>query len=321
MKSLYLSFGKKTSILQIASSMAKAIVSLEQFYRDKYGNLSEDLRKNEGQFNVFRIEDRISTGTTSPTFIRRDFFKIMLFQGDNIFHYGDKSISISGNTLLFFNPQVPYTYDPLHADTSGYFCVFRDEFFKGNLRLNLMELPLFAAGSQPVFSLDDEKTAEVKNIFERIIKELDTDYRYRYELIKNYVSELIYLAMKLQPANSPFEHADAASRITSVFTELLERQFPIVSLSQRFELRSPKAFAERLSIHVNYLNRAIRKTTGRTTTDHIFERLTAEARALLKYTDWNVAEISYVLGFDDQAHFNRFFKQQTAMSPSAFRQV
>jgi AraC family transcriptional activator of pobA len=316
MRSAY--FRKKR---QFANSMAKAIESLEQFYRDKYGGLPEDLLKNNGQFNVFRMEDRIRTGATSPTFIRRDFFKIMLFQGNNIFHYGDKSIPVSGNTLLFFNPQVPYTYDPLTSDTRGYFCVFRDAFFKDTLRLNLVELPLFAAGSQPVFSLDEEGTSEVTGIFEKIIKELDTDYIYKYELIKNYVSELIYLAMKLQPANNSFEHPDAASRITSVFIELLERQFPIESFSQRFELRSPKAFAEKLSIHVNYLNRAIRKTTGRTTTDYIFGRLTAEAKALLKHTDWNIAEISYVLGFEDQAHFNNFFRKQTGMSPSGFRQV
>jgi|GEM_PF-3461061 len=63
---------------------AKTTESLEQFYRDKYGRLSDDFQKNMGHFNVFRIEDRIRTGTTSPTFIRRDFFKIMLFQGNTL---------------------------------------------------------------------------------------------------------------------------------------------------------------------------------------------------------------------------------------------
>lgn len=301
--------------------MAKGTQSLEQFYQDKYGSLSEDLQRNIGQFNVFRIEDRIRTGTTSPTFIRRDFFKIMLFQGDGVFHYGDKSIQISGHTLLFFQPQVPYTYDPLLPDTTGYFCVFRDEFFKEQLRLNVGQLPVFTMGSQPVFGLDDDQTQEVKSIFEKMIRELDSDYRYKYELIRSYVSELIYVAMKLQPASNAYAHPDAATRITAVFTELLERQFPIESTSQRFELRSPKAFAERLSVHVNYLNRAIKKTTGHTTTDLIFERLTAEAKALLKHTTWNIAEISYVLGFEDQAHFHHFFRKQTTMTPSGFRQV
>jgi len=301
--------------------MKKRTESLEQFYRDKVGNLGEEFQKNIGQFNVFRIENRIRTATSSPTFIRRDFFKIMLFQGDNIFHFGSESIPVSGNTLLFFNPLVPYTYDPLDHDTKGYFLVFKDEFFKENLRLNLAELPLYAMDSQPVFGLDNEQTFEVKLIFEKIINEFNTDYIYKYELIKNYVSELVYLAMKLQPVNNTFEHQDAASRITSVFTELLERQFPIESGSQRFELRSPKVFADRLSIHVNYLNRAIKKTTGRTTTDLIFDRLVAEAKVLLRHTNWNIAEISYVLGFEDQAQFNNFFKKQTGMSPSGFRQV
>jgi len=301
--------------------MAKATESLEQFYQNKYGSISEDFHYNIGQFNVFRIEDRIRAGTTSPTFIRRDFFKIMLFQGDNIFHFGSKSIPVSGSTLLFFNPQVPYTYEPLTAGTAGYFCVFRDEFFKENLRMDLAELRLFEAGAQPVFSLDEEQAHELQHIFEKIIIEFDTDYSFKYELIRNYVSELIYLGMKLQPVNNILKHTNAASRITSVFTELLERQFPIESASQRFELRSPKVVADKLSIHVNYLNRAIKKTTGRTTTDLIFERLTAEAKVLLRYSNWNIAEISYVLGFEDQAHFNNFFKKQTTMSPSAFRWV
>ncbi|EDM38914.1 putative AraC family transcriptional regulator [Pedobacter sp. BAL39] len=301
--------------------MAKSTESLEEFYRHKFTDLSENLRKDIGQFNVFRIEDRIRSGASTPTYIRRDFFKIMLFRGDNVFHYGDKSIPVSGNTLLFFNPKVPYTYEPLRAGTGGYFCVFKDEFFKENLRLNLNDIPLFAAGAQPIFPLNEIENTEVQQTFEKIITEFNSEYIYKYELIRNYVSELIYRSMKLQPAHHLFQQPDAGTRITGVFSELLERQFPIISTSQRFEFRSPKTIADRLAVHVNYLNRAIKKTTGRTTTDHIFERLTGEAKALLKHTDWNIAEISYVLGFEDQAQFNNFFRKQTKLSPSAFRKV
>ncbi|MFC3756649.1 helix-turn-helix domain-containing protein [Chryseobacterium tructae] len=299
--------------------MAKAIETLEQFYRNKYGMLSEDFSQNEGQFNVFKIEDRIYSGMTSPTFIRRDFHKIMWFQGDNVFHYGDRSIPIAGNTLLFFHPYIPYTYEPLTSDSKGYFCVFKDEFLKDNFRSNLFELPLFTADAYPVFALKEEEATEVKAIFEKISKEMNSDFRYKYDLIKNYISELIYFGLKLQPINCSSESSNAAARITSVFMELLERQFPIESTAQRFELRAPKAFADRLSIHVNYLNRAIKKQTGRTTSEHIFERLISEAKILLKYTDWNISEISHVLGFEDQAHFNNFFKKQTNTSPTRLR--
>jgi AraC family transcriptional activator of pobA len=76
-----------------------------------------------------------------------------------------------------------------------------------------------------------------------------------------------------------------------------------------------------LAIHVNHLNRAIRQTTGKTTTNHIFERLTSEAIALLKHTNWNISEISYSLGFEEPAHFNNFFKKQTTTTPSVYRIV
>ena len=301
--------------------MATSTESLEEFYRHKFNTLSQNLTKHTGQFNVFRIEDRIAANTTSSTYIRRDFFKIMLFSGNNVFHYGDRSIAIKGNTLLFFNPKVPYTYEALEPDTKGCFCVFKEEFFQESFRINLNELPIFSVGSYPVFELNDKEYTEISTIFEKIIATIEKDYIYKYELIKSYVSELIFLALQLHPAEDLFRHIDAGSRITAVFTELLERQFPIESTGQRFELRSPKVVAERLSVHVNYLNRAIKKTTGRTTTDHIFERLATEAKALLKYTNWSIAEISYALGFEDQAHFNNFFKKQTNSSPSLFRKV
>lgn len=300
--------------------MAKTTESLEEFYRHK---LNEPLANSShiGQFNVFSIKDQIKANASSPTYIRRDFYKIMLFQGENIFHFSDKSIPVKGNTLLFFSPQVPYTYDALSTDTSGYFCVFKEELFKSNYRINLNELPLFSSGTQPIFMLGAEDSNAINTCFEKMIKAFNEDYVYKYELIKSYIIELIYLGMKLQPATGLYQHPDASSRITAVFTELLERQFPIESTTQRFSLRSPKLFADRLAVHVNYLNRAVKKSTGRTTTDHIFERLTIEAKVLLRYTNWSVAEIGYVLGFEDPAHFNNFFKKRTKYTPLQFRLV
>jgi AraC-like DNA-binding protein len=131
--------------------------------------------------------------------------------------------------------------------------------------------------------------------------------------------EMIHYTLKLQPTETLYQHTDANARITAVFTELLERQFPIESPSQRFTLRSAGDFAKQLAVHVNHLNRAIRSTTGKTTTEHIFERLANEAKVLLKHTNWNISEISYCLGFEEPAHFNHFFKKQTSMTPSAFR--
>lgn len=51
----------------------------------------------------------------------------------------------------------------------------------------------------------------------------------------------------------------------------------------------------------------------------IQERVTLEAKRLFYYTDKTSKEIAYDLGFDDAAHFSRFFKNQTKQSPTEFK--
>jgi AraC family transcriptional regulator, transcriptional activator of pobA len=295
--------------------------SLEQFYSHKFDIIPETDNDDLGSFDVFNIEDRVITGTTSPTFVRRDFYKIMLFQGKNTFHYSDESIDVESDTLLFFNPQVPYTHDPLEKGVKGYFCVFREEFFHGMIRFPVKEHPLFSAGSKPVFSLTPDQTVLVKDLFLKMAGEKESPFRYKYDLIRTYILELVFYALRLDRFLHQPPAGDASTRITRVFTELLERQFPITSPQHRYLLRSPREFADRLSIHVNSLNRAVKKATGKTSSEHIFERLTGEAKTLLKHTDWSVAEIGFALGFDDPAHFQHFFKKMTKVTPLGYRTV
>jgi AraC family transcriptional activator of pobA len=74
-----------------------------------------------------------------------------------------------------------------------------------------------------------------------------------------------------------------------------------------------------LSVHVNHLNKVLKDVTGHTTTEIISNRVVQEAKLLLKQTNWNIAEISYMLGYDDLSHFSNFFKKQTSFTPAAFR--
>ncbi|MNU05838.1 DNA-binding transcriptional regulator AraC [compost metagenome] len=65
----------------------------------------------------------------------------------------------------------------------------------------------------------------------------------------------------------------------------------------------------------------MKETTGKSTTTHIAERISREAKALLQHTDWNVAEIAYALGFEYPTYFNNFFKKNTGSNPGAFRET
>src|SRR5262249_45208320 len=151
-------------------------------------------------------------------------------------------------------------------------------------------LPMYAPGGRPAYMLDQIQDKNVSNVFEKMLEELKSDYRFKFDLIRNYIMEMVHYALKMQPAEALYQHMDANTRITAVFTELLERQFPIESPSQQFALRSASDFAQQLNVHVNHLNRAVKLSTGKTTTSHILERLASEAKALLRHTDWNISE-------------------------------
>lgn len=299
----------------------QSIETLEEFYAHKFNTPPPVIATGPGHFNVFRLEDCWTGGKVATPYSRRDFFKISLIRGKHRYHYADKSIEVDGTTLIFFNPNVPYRFEALDDETTGFFCIFKDSLFTESLRGNINELAMFVPGGKPSYNLSENQEEEIVRLFEKMLQEIESDYRFKYDLLRNYVTEMIHYALKIQPTETLYQHPDANSRITAVFTELLERQFPIETPAQRFTLRSASHFADRLSVHVNHLNRAIRETTGKTTTAHICERLTSEAKALLKHTNWNIAEISYSLGFEEPAHFNNFFKKQTKATPSSFRIV
>jgi len=296
--------------------MAAQLETLEEFYQHKLNYLPLNLRDDIGHFYVFRLEDCVS----SPVrYSRKEFYKVTLIRGKNRYHYADKTVDQDGPTLIFFNPSVPYTWEPLSEEISGFFCIFSKPFLGEKLFGGLNELPMYKLGGKPAYSLTEAQDQRVSEIFLKMLEEIKSEYSFKYDLLRNYVAELTHLALKSTPSENLFQHPDSKSRITAVFTELLERQFPIETPAKRFTMRSAKDFADQLAVHVNYLNRAIKQTTGKTTTDVITERLLGEAKILLRHTDWNVSEIGYSLGFDEPSHFNNFFKKQTRFTPTAFR--
>jgi AraC family transcriptional regulator, transcriptional activator of pobA len=296
--------------------------SLEEFYQDTATHIPEGISKELGHFNVFKVEEVVARYKAKPVmpYNRRAYYKISLIKGRNKAEYADKVIDIETNALLFATPKVPYHYLPQDDQQSGYFCIFTDEFLIRNKSgVVLDDLPIFKPGGYPVFQLSDQEAAELAAIFEKMHKELASSYAYKYDLLRNYVLELIHYGQKLQPATNLYPTHTASARVTSLFIELLERQFPIESPQQTLQLATAKDYANRLAVHVNHLNKVLKENTGKTTTELISSRVVQEAKILLKQTDWNVSEISQCLGFQEVAHFSNFFRKQTSLAPITFR--
>ncbi|OON69987.1 helix-turn-helix domain-containing protein [Hymenobacter sp. CRA2] len=283
--------------------------------------LPKGIQREAGHFNVFDLADlwpaaQLQPGTPYPC---RSFYKISLLRSRSRTEYADQTITIEPDALVFSTPKVSFQWRPAEVQ-QGQFCLFTAEFLLPVLGgLTPDELPLFRTSGYPVFQLTPAEADRAEALFAQMHQELASDYTYKYDLLRAYVLELLHLGQKRQPVAVVQPAHSAAARLSSRFVELLEQQFPLTSPQQRVPLRTAKDFADALAVHVNHLNKVLKDSTNRTTTDLIAGRVAQEAKALLHQTDWTLWEIADCLGFVDVAHFSHFFRRYAAVSPGVFR--
>lgn len=292
--------------------------TFEEFYEEKLKREVCSLSSDELQFNLLTFADCLEKNIR---YRRRDYYKVTYTTGHHIIHHSDRSYEVNGPTMVFFSPEIPYTIEsPNYCEKNSRYFIFRERYFNEYFRRNIKDFPVFVAGHNAAYALDEAQENKVNMHFEKMQQELSSDYIFKHDLIRQHIAELVHMALKLRPGHHALEQVDAKVRLTAVFTELLERQFPIAPpFKQRFEMRSPGDYAQKLNVHVNHLNHVLKLTTGKTTSQHISEKMAVEARILLKHSKYNISEISYSLGFVNSAHFNHFFKKQTGFSPKSFR--
>lgn len=99
---------------------------------------------------------------------------------------------------------------------------------------------------------------------------------------------------------------------------LSERAKGLVA-AKRFSVARVKEIADELGYHEKYLSAVFRKTEGITLKRYISLRRSEEAKRILLETESTVAEIAYLLSFDDPHNFSRFFKAEEGITPTEFR--
>ncbi|SDL14093.1 Helix-turn-helix domain-containing protein [Catalinimonas alkaloidigena] len=293
--------------------------TLEELYKRKFNWVPDSLRKEMGHFNVFPLDPFVGERAQPVPYIKRDYYKIMLAIGSSQVHYADKVVDVKKQALSFSHPQIPYKWEH-NRIRRGFFCIFDQHFFHNFGDLNQYEV--FQPNGTHLFELTDEQVAQVTAVYERMFAEIDSDYLYKYDVLRTLVFELLHFALKMQPSSTfDKQPINASQRISTLFLELLERQFPLDDTHQRVNLRTASDFAGQLNIHVNHLNRAVKEITQKTTSQLIAERIVQESKVLLKDSSWNVSEIAYALGFTETTHFNNFFKKHMQRSPLQYRKA
>lgn len=106
-----------------------------------------------------------------------------------------------------------------------------------------------------------------------------------------------------------------------IATNRISAQFH-ANLSKHFRQHHDVGFyAELACLTSKHFSTVIKQETGHSAAHWIHSQIVAEAKMLLHMRhDLSVQAIADMLGFDEQASFSRYFRRETGMSPSEFRE-
>ena len=77
--------------------------------------------------------------------------------------------------------------------------------------------------------------------------------------------------------------------------------------------------AEELGVNPNYLTSVFNKDENISIKKYILLEKIRRSQNLLKYSDYNIQEIGFYLGFSSQSHFTRKFQEIAGMTPNEYR--
>lgn len=169
----------------------------------------------------------------------------------------------------------------------------------------------------PRISLGTQELFFCSHYFHLIKEVIGSGIQGKSEAVEPLVESLMHVLAGLIKKNARLIQMDSKSS-QSRLNILFERFMSLVSEYHSTE-RGMAFYADRLGMTPKYLSKLIKQVSGRSAPDWIDSFVIQEAKSMLKYTDDSIKEIVYKLNFVNASVFYKFFKAQTGMTPSEYR--
>jgi AraC family transcriptional activator of pobA len=282
--------------------MQPARIPLHDFTRDDHRSIP---------FRVMPLEYREEYDTSVPH--RHNYYEIFLFEEGGGYHDIDfHGFEIAGRSVHFVSPgQVHLVRRELN--TRGAVIFFSRDFYYLNLQNKniLFELPFLNNNSaRPILNLESSDFQPLLDLSHKMADEFASKHDFREELIRSYLNIFLIESRRLFSESRPHMEGSHAA----VF-----RQFRILLEENFARLHQVQDYARLIPITEKQLNEVCKRSTGKTASELIHERIILEAKRLLTHSALNNKEVAHFLNFDDPSHFSKFFKRKTGETPSGFR--
>lgn len=277
-------------------------------------------RTTDPNFYAVRLEDTYPhVRAVMPPF-RKDFYLVALVENpdtQSVFVVDGQQFVNLAYYLVVQSPGHTLSWQR-EPGLRGYLLYFREECFSFLRAHPADEFPFFDLLHTNSFRLDAGQYAFLQPDFESLLSEEPTtagpDLSLRYAGLIRY-AKLLALLYRCRGVydmlQESIRHQSAGARLTQRFVQALANYF--------LDKRTVEEYAALLAVTPNHLNDSVKRHTGRTAYRHITEKLLLEARTLIRHTPADLTEIAYQLNFSGPAHFTKFFKKHTGLTPGEFR--
>ena len=247
------------------------------------------------------------------------FYEIIWFWEDGGVHTVDfQDYQIEANTLFFLSPGQVHHFDGItrHKGVIIKFCTDflkeeradEDIFIKYNIFNTFDSSPFCKIAS-------DKVRAIMLDMLHRMKHEQHHNEDFGHlEMLRSMLKMfLIYVHRHGERSDqNQLNTIKSSHRLFVAFRRILEQEYR--------QLHTVKDYAERLNVSTKTLTNSISECSGKAALSFINDRVLLESKRLLRFTDLMVKEISDRLGYEDPSYFVKFFKRQTGMLPTEFRE-
>ena len=243
-----------------------------------------------------------------------ELFKIIWNQSGLLsFYLDDIKFSLEKDELICLTSLQQPEFTELSEDY--YILIFNREFYcihENDHEVSCEGLLFWGSSDMPVLQLNDSEKEKFESLFQVFLDEMDTNDKIQGEMLRMLLKRLIIKATRLARKQQFPEDMSGTQ------TELI-RQFNILVEQHYKENHQVKSYARMLHKSPKTLSNVFAAAGHKTPIEVIHNRILVEGKRQLLKTDKTTSEITYELGFQEQSHFSRFFKNKTGVSPTEYR--